>query len=474
VVLAIILGSYLMVVLDLSVIITALPKIHHVLHFSSSGLSWVQSAYALTFGGLLLLGARAGDILGRRRVFIAGIALFSVTSLAGGLAQSAAWLLAARAVQGVAAAISAPSTLALLTTSFPEGRERTRAVAAYAAVAGGGGSVGLVLGGMLTDWVSWRWGLFLNVPVGLVLVSIAPRYLPETERRPGHFDLAGAASSTLGMTALVYGFVRAASNGWGDPVTVASFAASVTLLATFVLIERRAEQPITPLRLFASRERSGAYAARILVVGAMFSMFFFLTQFLQGARGFSALHAGIAFLPMTLVMFGMVRLVPRLVERFGNTPLLVGGLVIALGGMAWMSQISLGAAYVPQIAAPLVLLGIGMGMAFTPLTTAGIAGVAPADAGAASGVVNAAHQLGGSLGLSVLVTVFASASRAAIAHAPAALTSAGDARYALAHGVAAAITGSVVLLSAALLIVAVTALPSRIRSAFAPAGLSPS
>jgi predicted MFS family arabinose efflux permease len=312
------------------------------------------------------------------------------------------------------------------------------------------------------------------VPVGLVLVSIAPRYLPETERRPGHFDLAGAASSTLGMTALVYGFVRAASNGWGDPVTVASFAASVTLLATFVVIERRAEQPITPLRLFASRERSGAYAARILVVGAMFSMFFFLTQFLQGARGFSALHAGIAFLPMTLVMFGMVRLVPRLVERFGNTPLLVGGLVIALGGMAWMSQISLGAAYVPQIAAPLVLLGIGMGMAFTPLTTAGIAGVAPADAGAASGVVNAAHQLGGSLGLSVLVTVFASASRAAIAHAPAALTSAGDARYALAHGVAAAITGSVVLLSAALLIVAVTALPSRIRSAFAPAGLSPS
>jgi predicted MFS family arabinose efflux permease len=253
-------------------------------------------------------------------------------------------------------------------------------------------------------------------------------------------------------------------------VTVASFVISVVLLATFVAIERRAEQPITPLRLFASRERSGAYAARILVVGAMFSMFFFLTQFLQVARGFSALHAGVAFLPMTLVMFGMVRLVPRLVQRFGNTPLLLGGLVIALGGMAWMSQISLGAAYFPQIAVPLVLLGVGMGMAFTPLTTAGIAGVTPADAGAASGVVNAAHQLGGSLGLSVLVTVFASASRAAIAHAPAALTSAGDARYALAHGVAAAITGSVVLLSSALLIVSVTTLPSKIRATFGPAG----
>jgi EmrB/QacA subfamily drug resistance transporter len=459
-VLAIILGSYLMVVLDVSVIITALPKIHHALHFSSSGLSWVQSAYALTFGGLLLLGARAGDILGRRRVFIAGIALFSVTSLLGGLAQSAGWLLAARAVQGVAAAIAAPSTLALLTTSFPEGRERTRAVAAYAAVAGGGGSVGLLLGGLLTDLISWRWGLFINVPVGLVLASLAPRYLTETERRPGHFDLAGAATSTLGMSALVYGFVRAASNGWGDPITVASFISSVVLLAAYVRIERRAEQPITPLRLFASRERSGAYLGRLLVVGAMFSMFFFLTQYLQGARGFSPLQAGVAFLPMTLVMFGMVRLVPRLVER-------VGGLLIALGGMTWLSRLSIGSAYFPQIALPLALLGTGIGMAFTPLTTAGIAGVAPADAGAASGVVNAAQQLGGSLGLSVLVTVFASASRAALGHPSAAAATVGDARYALAHGVAAAITGSAALLAAALLIVALTTVPARVRAGIA-------
>jgi EmrB/QacA subfamily drug resistance transporter len=466
-VLAIILGSYLMVVLDVSVIITALPKIHHALHFSSSGLSWVQSAYALTFGGLLLLGARAGDILGRRRVFIAGIALFSVTSLLGGLAQSAGWLLAARAVQGVAAAIAAPSTLALLTTSFPEGRERTRAVAAYAAVAGGGGSVGLLLGGLLTDLISWRWGLFINVPVGLVLASLAPRYLTETERRPGHFDLAGAATSTLGMSALVYGFVRAASNGWGDPITVASFISSVVLLAAYVRIERRAEQPITPLRLFASRERSGAYLGRLLVVGAMFSMFFFLTQYLQGARGFSPLQAGVAFLPMTLVMFGMVRLVPRLVERVGNAPLLVGGLLIALGGMTWLSRLSIGSAYFPQIALPLALLGTGIGMAFTPLTTAGIAGVAPADAGAASGVVNAAQQLGGSLGLSVLVTVFASASRAALGHPSAAAATVGDARYALAHGVAAAITGSAALLAAALLIVALTTVPARVRAGIA-------
>jgi EmrB/QacA subfamily drug resistance transporter len=445
--LAIILGSYLMVVLDVSVIITALPKIHRELHFSSTGLSWVQSAYALTFGGLLLLGARAGDILGRRRVFVAGIALFSVSSLVGGLAQSPGWLLASRAVQGVAAAIAAPSTLALLTTSFPEGEARTRAVAAYAAVAGGGGSVGLVLGGMLTDWVSWRWGLFINVPVGAALIWRAPRYLAETERRPGRFDMAGALTSTLGMTSLVYGFVRAASDGWSDGGTIASFVAAASLLASFVAIEMRATQPITPLRLFASRRRTGAYVTRILVVGAMFSMFFFLTQFLQGAREFSALQAGVAFLPMTLVMFTMVRLVPRLTARFGETRLLLVGLLIALLGMAWMSRLALGTPYFPAIAVPLVLLGVGMGIALTPLTTAGIAGVAPDDAGAASGVVNAAHQLGASLGLSVLVTVFASAGRAAIHHLPAGLSSQGEAHYALAHAVASAVTGSAALLA---------------------------
>jgi len=297
------------------------------------------------------------------------------------------------------------------------------------------------------------------VPVGLVLMWLAPRYLAETEPRPGRFDLAGAATSTLGMTALVYGFVRAASDGWGNAGTVGSFAAALILLASFVIAERHARQPITPLRLFASRERSGAYLARILVVGAMFSMFFFLTQFLQGARGFSALEAGVAFLPMTLVMFTIVRLVPHLIARFGNTPLLVGGLLIALVGMAWLSRISIGSSYFPQIALPLVLLGIGMGMAFTPLTTSGIAGVAPEDAGAASGVVNAAHQLGGSLGLSVLVTVFASA----VSHP------AGDARGALAHGVASAVTGSALLLAFGLAVVIATVLPARIR----PAAVAP-
>src|SRR3954468_825660 len=312
--LGIILACYLMIVLDVSVIITALPSIHTALDFSATGLTWVQSAYTLTFGGLLLLGARAGDLLGRRRVFVAGIGLFTLASLAAGLAQSEAWLLAARAVQGVGAAVAAPSTLALLTTSFPEGGERNRALAAYSAVAGGGGSLGLVLGGLLTALVSWRWGMFISVPIGLTLMYLAPRHLPETERRTGRFDLAGALTSPLGMTAVVYGFVRAAEHGWGETGTVAAFTAGTALLVAFIANELRAEQPITPLRLFVSRERSGALVARLLVVGGMFSMFFFLTQYLQGVLHYDPLQAGLAFLPMTAVMFTTTQtILPRMI-----------------------------------------------------------------------------------------------------------------------------------------------------------------
>jgi EmrB/QacA subfamily drug resistance transporter len=442
-VLGIILATYLMIVLDVSVIITALPRIHSALDFSAANLSWVQNAYTLTFGGLLLLGARAGDILGRRRVFVVGIGVFTFASLLAGLAQSSTWLLAARALQGLGAAIAAPSSLALLTTSFPEGHERTRALAAYSAVAGGGGSAGLVLGGMLTDWVSWRWGLFINVPIGLVMMYAAPRVLPETVKRPGRFDLTGALTSTLGMSAVVYGFVRAASDGWGDRITVASFAGGAALLVAFVFNELRAEQPITPLRLFASRERSGAYVARILVVGAMFAMFFFLTQYLQGVKGYSPLKAGIAFLPMTLVMFSMVQVVPRISRRIGATSLLIAGLSLDMVGMAWLSRLSESTAFFPGIALPMVMMGIGMGAALTPLTAAGIAGVKPDDAGAASGVVNVAHQLGGSLGLGILVTVFASAQR----HAS------GTATHALAHAVSSAVTGSAIFLALGLTVV---------------------
>ena len=464
VLLSIILATYLMIILDVSIVITALPEIHGALHFSSTGLSWVQNAYTLTFGGLLLLGARAGDILGRRRVFIAGIAVFTVASFLGGLATTSAWLLGARALQGVGAAIAAPASLALLMTHFREGAERTRALALYSAVAAGGGSVGLVLGGLLTQWISWRAGLFINVPVGIVLIALAARYLPESARRPGHFDVPGAITSTLGMTALVYGFVRAAEDGWTDAVTMASFAAGLALLAAFVLIERRAGQPITPLRLFRSRTRVGAYVSRVLVVGGMFGMFFFVTQYLQGVRQLGALDAGLAFLPMTLAMFAMVRAVPRISARLGDGPMLAGGLSLALVGMVWLSRLATETPYVSGVALPMVVLGVGMGAAFAPLTAAGLTHVAPADAGAASGLVNVAHQLGGSLGLGILVTVFAAAG-GPDTHAPTVA-----ARHDLAHAIASSLTGSAVLMAGALVVIMVAVWrPSAVRDMVADA-----
>jgi EmrB/QacA subfamily drug resistance transporter len=441
--LALVLGAYLMIILDTSIVITALPSIDRSLHFSDTSLSWVQNAYTLTFGGLLLLGARAGDLLGRRRLFVAGIGLFTLASMAGGLAPTAGVLLGARALQGVGAAVAAPAALALLTTGFPEGRERNRAVALYSAVAGGGGSIGLVLGGMLTEWASWRFGLFINVPVGAALIALGPRVLPETPARHGHFDLAGALTSTFGMSALVYAFVRAASDGWTDTLTVASFLAGAVLLAGFVAIERRAAQPVTPLRLFRSRERSGAYLARMLLVSGMFGMFFFVTQFLQGVLDFSPLQAGLAFLPTTAVMFATVQVVPRLVARLGSRRLVVGGIALALTGMVWVSRLSEATSYFPQLAVPMAFLGVGIGLALAPLTASGIAGVEPEDAGAASGLVNVSQQLGASLGLSILVTLFAAAGHSL------------DASDALAHGAAAALTGSAVFLALALAVVAI-------------------
>jgi MFS family permease len=324
-----------------------------------------------------------------------------------------------------------------------------RAISLYAAASGAGGSVGLVVGGLLTDLASWRWGLFINVPIGIALVLLAPRYLPETERKPGRFDLAGALTSTAGMTALVYGFVRAGSSGWGDRYTVASFAAAAVLLGIFVLVELRVPQPIMPPRLFASLERSGAYVARLLTVGGMFSYFFFQTQYLQEVRDYSALKAGFAFLPLTVVLFSTTRIVPRLAPRFGDTKLLVGGLVLALTAMVWTSRISAGTQYFPQLAVPMLLLGLGMGVAFIPLTSQGIAGVAQEDSGAASGLVNAFHQVGGSLGIAVLITVFGTVSR----HAPA-KSSPTDA---FAHAVAESLTGSSIFLALALVVVLGTA-----------------
>jgi len=438
--LALVLGAQLMIILDLTVVNIALPSIARGLHFSEPNLSWVLNAYTLTFGGLLLLGGRAGDILGRRRVFITGIGLFTAASLAGGLATSAAWLLAARAVQGVGGAIASPAVLALIAASFAEGRERTRALSIYTAVVMGGGSLGLVLGGVITEWVSWRWVLFVNVPVGIAVALTAPLFLTESRRQPGRFDIAGALTSIAGMTSLVYGFIRAADDGWTNHVALAAFAAAAVLLGVFLINESRARQPITPLRLFADRGRSGSYVARLLLVAGMFGMFFFLTQFVQDILGFSPLRAGISFLPMTAALFAVSRLSPRLLARFGAKPLMVAGLLPAVAGMAWLSRISPGTSYVSGILGPMLLLGGGMGVTFVPLTMASLAGVRSRDSGAASSMVNVTQQVGGSLGLAILVTAFSTAVRNAARHPAAHLAPLAQAHQVVVHGMASAFT----------------------------------
>ena len=448
------LGAQLMIILDATVVNIALPHIQTGLHFSATSLSWVMNGYTLTFGGLLLLGGRAGDILGRRRMFLAGIAIFTLASLAGGLAPNAGVLLAARAIQGVGGALASPAVLALVVSGFPEGKERIRALAIYSGVVMGGGSLGLVLGGLITQWVSWRWVLFINVPIGIVVTVLAPLFVTETPRQPGRFDLPGAVTSTAGVTALVYGFIRAASNGWGDHLGIAAFAVAAVLLAVFVLNETRAAQPITPLRLFADPGRSGSFLARLLIVAGMFGMFFFLTQFLQDVLGFRPLLAGVAFLPMTLLVFGVSRLAPRLLPRFGGQRLMLIGMIPVVIGMAWLSRVSPSTGYWSGVFGPMVLLGAGMGVVFVPLTTASLAGVKPEDSGAASSMVNVMQQLGGSVGLAVLVAVFGTATRDSLAHPVAGLSAAAFHTHVLAHGMSTAFTLAAAFDVAALVVIA--------------------
>jgi EmrB/QacA subfamily drug resistance transporter len=453
--LVIMLGAQLMIILDATVVNIALPHIQTGLHFSPTSLSWVLNGYTLTFGGLLLLGGRAGDILGRRRVFLAGIAIFTVASLVGGLAPSAGVLLAARAVQGAGGALASPAVLALVVSGFPEGRERTRALAIYAGVVTGGGSLGLVLGGVITQWLDWRWVLFINVPIGIAVLAATPLFVAETPRLPGRFDLTGAVTSTLGVAALVYAFIRIAGDGWGDRLGLASFAVAAVLLAVFLFNETRAPQPITPLRLFADASRSGSFAARLLLVGGMFGMFFFLTQFLQDVLGFSPLRAGVAFLPMTVLLFAVSRLTPRLMPVVGSKRLMLIGMLPVVVGMAWLSRVSPATSYWTGVFPPMVLLGAGMGVVFVPLTTASLAGVRPEESGAASSMVNVMQQLGGSLGLAVLVAVYGTARRSALAHPVAGLSASEFGRHVLAHGMGEAFALAAVFDAAALLLLAV-------------------
>ena len=405
----VILAAQLMVVLDTTIVNVALPHIQEAFGFSSSDLSWVLNAYILTFGGFLLLGARAGDLYGRRRVFLSGIALFTVSSLLGGLAASGWMFLAARAAQGLGAALAAPSALSLLTSVFPEGRERIRAIGLYTTVSAAGGALGLVFGGLLTELVSWRWVMFVNVPIGVSIWVIGRRIIRESERRHGRFDLVGAVTSTAGMILIVFGLVESASAGWTSALTIGSLIAGVMLLATFVTTERRAEEPVLPLRLLAHRTRSTANAARGLVYAGMYGMFFFVGQFLQDVQGYSPLRAGLAFLPMPASVFLASQLTSRvLVRRLPQKAVMLLGLSSSMVGLLVAAQLQASASYGLLVTA-LVLTGAGAGVSFVSLTSASLADVAPRDAGAASGLVNVSQQLGAAVGLAVLVTIFDSA-----------------------------------------------------------------
>jgi EmrB/QacA subfamily drug resistance transporter len=409
--LAVILTVQLMLVLDVTVVNIALPQMQEVLHFSQSNLSWVLNAYLLTFGGLLLLGGRMGDLFGRKPLFIGGVTLFLLASLSGGLAASAAWLVLARAAQGIGAALAAPSALALLMTSFPEGPQRNRALSYFTAVSSAGGSIGLILSGVLTAWVSWRWVLFINVPIGIAVVLLASRFIEETSRQRGQLDLAGALTSTLGMGTLVYAFIRAGSNGWNDSGTWWAIALAAFILATFVLIEIRHEQPVMPLHLLASRSRVSAFCSVLFTVVAMYGGFFFLTQFLQRVMGFSPVETGIAFLPMTLSIFTVSRIVPRLIPSLGPRRILIAGASLVAVATLWLTQIGVASPYAPAIVVPMILLGAGVGSSFLPLSITVLSGVPGTEAGAASGLLQTIQQMGGALGLSILVTAFGTATR---------------------------------------------------------------
>jgi len=417
--------AQLMVVLDTAIVNVALPHVQRALGFSGTGLEWVVSAYTLTFGGLMLLGGRAGDLLGRRKMFITGLRVFTAASLAGGLATSQAWLIAARAAQGAGAAIVAPTALALITTTFPEGKPRNRAMGVYAAMSAAGGAVGLIAGGLLTSYVSWRWVLFVNVPIGLAVALAAPRTLAESPRQPGRFDLPGAITGTGAIAALVYGLASAAPSGsgggshWGDPEVIAALASAAALLAAFAAIEARGRNPLLPLGLLADRSRTGANLVMLCTGAGVFGMFFFLTLFLQVVWGYSALKAGLAYLPMTAAIGVTSGLAAQLIPRAGARLVVAAGTVVFGGGLYWLSRLGVHGSYLHTILGPTLVVGAGLGLLFVPLTVVAMANVTDTESGVAASLRNTSQQAGGSIGLAVLGTIaFTAAARAMTAARP--------------------------------------------------------
>jgi EmrB/QacA subfamily drug resistance transporter len=429
-----------MVVLDISIVNVALPRMKMGLHMSTGGLQWVVNAYTLTFAGLLMLGGRAADLFGRRRVFLLGVGLFTTFSLLGGLAQSGAWLITARALQGAAGAILAPATLSLLTTAFPAPAERRRALGAWSATAASGGAVGVLAGGLLTNFLDWRWVLFVNVPVGVALLVGAVWALTES-RADGasrRLDVAGAVSLTAAMTTLVYGIVSTSAHSWGSTRTLFTLAIGAVLLGVFVFIEARlAPNPLVPLGVFRRRSLSAANGVAVTMGAALFSSFFFLSLYLQQVNAYSPLRAGLAFLPLALASLCAALSSARFVGRLGVRRQLVLGLTLAAAGLAWLAQLAPGDGFWSNLFCPELLAGTGFGLSFVPMTLGATAGIPAHQAGLASGLLNTARQLGGAIGLAATAAVAAAVHPRSSGHY--AVTSALTSGYDRALGACAAV-----------------------------------
>jgi EmrB/QacA subfamily drug resistance transporter len=406
--LALLAVTQFVLILDAAIVNVALPSIGRALDFTRADLSWVTNAYTLVFGGFLLLGGRLADIAGRRRLFIAGLGLFTVASLTGALAQSSLWLVLARAAQGLGAALVSPAALSLVMTLFADGAERNRALGIWGAMAGSGAAAGSILGGVLTEWLGWQSVLYVNVPIGLAAIALAPRLLPEA-RDPGaarSFDIAGAVSVTGGLALLAYALVDANNAGWGSAQTIGLGAVAIALIIGFVAIERRAVRPLVPLRVFGRGTLRGANAVAALTTVVMFPMFFFLTLYLQQVLGYEPLQAGLGQLPIALTILLAAGPVSQLVTRVGYRAPLVAGLVVIAAGMAWLSQISAPhGAYFTEVFGPAVVLGLGGALAWISVTIAATSGAARDEAGLASGLINTSQQMGGALGLAILIAV---------------------------------------------------------------------
>jgi EmrB/QacA subfamily drug resistance transporter len=458
--LAVIALAQLMIVLDASVVIVALPSAQRALHISVADRQWVMTAYTLAFGSLLLLGGRIADYLGRRRMFVFGLIGFAVASALGGLAQNSAMLFGARAVQGAFAALMAPAALSLLTVTFTEPHERARAFGVYGAIAGGGAAIGLVLGGLLTQFASWRWTLLINVPIALGAALAATRVVRESQglsTRSG-YDVPGAVSVTGGLFLLVFGFTTAQTHGWGAPLTVALLTGAFLVLAAFVVIELHSAHPLLPLRVVLDRNRGGAYLASLLVGSAMLGTFLFLTYFFQATLGYSALKTGFAFLPFSAGIILGATLASRLLPNIGPRALMVTGLTLGCLGLIWFTRLGVGSSYLLHVLPAEVIVSLGMGMTFVPMSSTALIGVDPKDAGVASALVNTTQQVGGSLGTALLNTVAATAAAGYIAGH---LGAAGVVRTAAVHGYTTAFTLSAVLLAFAAVISAVLVRATR-------------